>query len=232
MARVQAAHLTLVALAVNAPPCGHCRQFLQEVGGAEGLKVLLISGGAASLMAPLAPDGHRPDRSALALALKREQAGQAHRVGLPELLPLAFGPRDLGVEGERIGLPQVVPLLLGPVPPGLEEEAEAALGAASSLCYAPYSGCRSGVALRTNQGLYRAGALECAAFNPTLSPLHAALVQVHAQEGAEGWGRITVALLAEEEGGVSYASVLTSLLPLLAPLARLVRLTLVRPPPT
>ena len=58
------------SLAVSALPCGCCRQFLQELAGAPGLKVMV------------APPGREPVC-----------------FSLDALLPRAFGPRDLGQSG-------------------------------------------------------------------------------------------------------------------------------------
>ena len=57
----------LTALAVSAAPCGHCRQYLNEIEGAGGLRVLI----------------------------QQASSGLVVRTSLRELLPLAFGPGDL-----------------------------------------------------------------------------------------------------------------------------------------
>jgi len=42
-------------------------------------------------------------------------------------------------------------------------------------CYTPYTGCTSGVAIITSAGkVYSGGYVESAAFNPSLTPFHAA----------------------------------------------------------
>lgn len=108
---------------------------------------------------------------------------------LSELLPSSFGPRDLGIDGgllqpENHGL-------------GLADEkdalAQAALQAAN-MSYAPYSKSFAGVAVRTKDGRIFSGAYaENAAFNPSLSPLQAALSQLNL--GGAGWGDIAEAVL-------------------------------------
>ena len=103
--------------------------------------------------------------------------GESHT--LAELLPSSFGPRNLGITG---GLLQRDDHGLS-----IDEEddlAQAAL-AAANLSYAPYSKSYAGVALRTRDGAIVSGAYaENAAFNPSLSPLQAALSQLNLRGGA------------------------------------------------
>ncbi|HUR83101.1 MAG TPA: cytidine deaminase [Thermoanaerobaculia bacterium] len=105
---------------------------------------------------------------------------------LSELLPSSFGPRDLGIEGG----------LLQRDDHGLaidehDELATAAL-AAANMSYAPYSKSYAGVALRTTGGAVVSGAYaENAAFNPSLSPLEAALSQLNLR----GWESVAECVL-------------------------------------
>ncbi len=107
---------------------------------------------------------------------------------LSELLPSSFGPRDLGIDGG----------LLQPENHGLaidetDDIAQAALQAAN-MSYAPYSKSFAGVAVRTKDGRIFSGAYaENAAFNPSLSPLQAALSQLNL--GGAGWRDIAEAVL-------------------------------------
>lgn len=107
---------------------------------------------------------------------------------LSELLPDSFGPRDLGIDGG----------LLQPENHGLaitetDDLAQAALQAAN-MSYAPYSKSFAGVAVRTKDGRRFSGAYaENAAFNPSLSPLQAALSQLNL--GGAGWSDIAEAVL-------------------------------------
>jgi cytidine deaminase len=106
---------------------------------------------------------------------------------LTELLPVAFGPRDLGIEGG----------LLQHDDHGLaiaetDELARAALTAAN-MSYAPYSRSFAGVALETRNGIVTGAYAENAAFNPSMSPLEAALSQLNLRRGA--WSDITAAVL-------------------------------------
>ncbi len=144
-------------LAVNAPPCGYCRQFLNELTTASQLRIM-IPGDTLSLSA---------------------------------LLPHAFGPRDLGVDG---GLLERAShgLVAGP---GEDELAQAALDAANRS-YAPYSKAWAGVALRTGDGTIASGAYaENAAFNPSISPLEVALSMLNLRGYA--WTDIAAAVLVQ-----------------------------------
>ena len=107
---------------------------------------------------------------------------------LSELLPSSFGPRDLGIDGG----------LLQPENHGLaidetDDLTQTALQAAN-MSYAPYSKSYAGVAVRTKDGRIFSGAYaENAAFNPSLSPLQAALSQLNL--GGAGWGDIAEGVL-------------------------------------
>ncbi|MDQ3282727.1 MAG: cytidine deaminase [Acidobacteriota bacterium] len=93
---------------------------------------------------------------------------------LTELLPSAFGPRDLGIDG---GLLQADDHFL--TIESDDELARAAL-AAANMSYAPYSKAFAGVAVRTSDGTIASGAYaENAAFNPSMSPLEVALSQLN-----------------------------------------------------
>jgi len=93
---------------------------------------------------------------------------------LAELLPNAFGPRDLGIEGgllqrENHGLSI-----------GTDDELARQALVAANMSYAPYSKSYAGVALRTSDGFVVTGAYaENAAFNPSMSPLEVALSQLN-----------------------------------------------------
>ena len=127
-------------IAVNAAPCGYCRQFLNELTTADRLIVAM-------------PNETR---------------------SLRELLPSAFGPRDLGIEG---GLMQRIDHGLT-IDDG-DALAKTALEAAN-MSYAPYSKSYAGVALRTASGRVVSGPYaENAAFNPSMSPLEVALSRLN-----------------------------------------------------
>jgi cytidine deaminase len=111
---------------------------------------------------------------------------------LQSLLPNAFGPADLGINAGLMS-PQSHKLTLTG---DCDELAEAALTAANAS-YAPYSFSYAGVALRTKDGAIYTGSLaENAAFNPSLSPLEAAIVALIIR-GGKSYADITEAVLVE-----------------------------------
>lgn len=117
--------------------------------------------------------------------------GQSRR--LSELLPSSFGPRDLGIDG---GLLEARHHRLR-----IDDGDEAALAAlaAANMSYAPYSKSYAGVALRTHDGTIVSGAYaENAAFNPSLSPLQAALSQLNLRGFA--WDAIAEVVLVRVDG--------------------------------
>jgi cytidine deaminase len=165
----------VAAIAVTAAPCGHCRQFMNEMS-ATGEFVILVENKAPSK--------------------------------LSSLLPMAFGPRDLGFkEGgfpvRKIGLelPQVSD----------DKLAQAALDAAAHS-YAPYSESPCGLAIGTKLGgVYKGSYIENAAFNPSLSPLQTALVQLIM--AGEDYSAITRVVLVEiDDAKISQASVTRAVL--------------------
>ena len=80
--------------------------------------------------------------------------------------------------------------------PSPEEVTQAALNAANSS-YAPYSLSYAGVALKTSDGrIYTGGVAENAAFNPSMSPLEAAVVTLTIN-GGKKYSDITDAVLVE-----------------------------------
>jgi cytidine deaminase len=128
----------ILAIAVSAAPCGHCRQFLQEVDGEGKMQIIIPN------------------------ALPRP---------LSYFLPEAFGPKDLGLEGNLLSCPNVAFCLKEEDP--LVKYAQTAANAS----YSPYTSSKSGVAVQMKDGkIYTGSYMENAAFNPSLSPLQSALV--------------------------------------------------------
>jgi cytidine deaminase len=92
---------------------------------------------------------------------------------LTSLLPDAFGPGDLGVTAALMS-PQSHNLKIDSDDPVVR----AALAAANAS-YAPYTFSYAGVALRTRDGeIYAGQVAENAAFNPSMSPLEQAVVNL------------------------------------------------------
>ena len=112
---------------------------------------------------------------------------------LRALLPSAFGPRDLGIEG---GLMQREEHSLSLA--SSDALTLAALGAARRS-YAPYSKSYAGVAVQTSDGMVATGAYaENAAFNPSMSPLEVALSQLNL--GGGSFDVIAEAVLVSVDG--------------------------------
>jgi cytidine deaminase len=178
-------------IAVSAAPCGYCRQFLHELVTADRLEVLL------------------PERPATALSA---------------LLPGAFGPRDLGVAGGLMQ-PQAHGLALvasasgeggsGDEARALDATVAAALAAANAS-YAPYGKTYAGVALRTADGsLYDGRYAENAAFNPSMSPMQAALA--HLTLCGRAFADIRAAALVESAGPVGQRDAAATVLAAVSP---------------
>jgi cytidine deaminase len=138
---------------------------------------------------------------------------------LAELLPFAFGPADLGFKNGAFPVRESN-LVLANAPDDLTR---AALDAARHS-YAPYSQSTSGVAIATKGGrIHRGSYLENAAFNPSLSPLQAALIQLVL--AGEEFSKISRVVLVEDgAGNISQESVTRAALSSLAPTASVLRI--------
>lgn len=133
----------LASIAIGGTPCGHCRQFINELSTAMQLRVIL------------------PNTEPIPIAT---------------LLPGAFGPHSLNNQG---GMMQPENHQLHLVTPSEDQLVLAALEMANKS-YAPYSKSYSGVALLAQTGQIYAGPYaENVAFNPSVSPLQAALIQMN-----------------------------------------------------
>ncbi len=174
----------LACLAVTAAPCGHCRQFLNELPNAPELKLLVT--------------GSSPTT-------------------LRSLLPQPFGPKDLEVTDRLFSGKKADLELISPV----EDELASAALEAASRSYAPYTKARSGIAVKsTTKTVYKGSYIENAAFNPSLSPLQAALVGLIM--GGEKPAGISSAVLVElENAPISQKSATRAVLEAIAPAASL-----------
>lgn len=173
----------LVAIALSAAPCGHCRQFLNEIGGNSSLVILTP---------------HSPQTT------------------LAELLPADFGPRDLGLEGNLLSVADQCPIVFH------ASKIIARAIEAANASYAPYSKAKSGVAIRTSDGkIYIGSHLENAAFNPSISPLQAALVALIADQ--RDYSEIQeVALYEQADAKISHEGVTREILANIAPDAKVI----------
>jgi len=106
-----------------------------------------------------------------------------HVLRLADLYPWPFSPSALGVEVDdptRSAWPG-----LEVVSDTLPDEAAEALLAAGRRAHAPYSGCPSAAVLRLRDGRFlAAGCVESVSFNPTITALQAALVELAAVGGS------------------------------------------------
>ena len=115
---------------------------------------------------------------------------------LAELLPHSFGPKDLGIEA---GMPMAFEKAVF-----LEKNGDALVETALSEAnktYAPYSHCNAAVAIELKDGRSVSGRYyENAAFNPSLSPMQAALIM--AVTGGYKWTDIKRGVLVERADNV------------------------------
>ncbi|KAL6984673.1 cytidine deaminase [Sarracenia purpurea var. burkii] len=180
----------LLAFAVSAAPCGHCRQFLQELRHASDLQISITSE---------QPTSFKP---------------------LSSILPNPFGPFDLldnhtplllephhnGLSIPNLSISNSANLSNGDCDSDFlnsknQRELEVAALEAANNSHAPYSGCPSGSALMDCDGkIYRGSYTESAAYNPSLGPVQAALVAYVAGGGGGGYDRIVAGVLVEREG--------------------------------
>ena len=215
---MRAGERALKAIATTAAPCGHCRQFMNELRGAASMRVII-------------PDPGDTGTS----ARKRHLV-----LPLCDLLPHSFGPLDLTHDeslplmleerhnGLRFVPGWIIPGGIGAATDELDAAAAALALTEANAAYAPYSASPAGLALVDDDGAMHAGrSVESAAYNPTMSPLHAALVAAVGGAGmgdANGgeWGRIESATLVEMSGApVQYAGTVALILKTIAPRARL-----------
>ncbi len=156
----------LQSLAVSAAPCGYCRQFLYELVTEKQFNVLLPT-------------------------------GQGYNYTLNPItyyLPDAFGPHDLGIQGGLMD-PKYCTHALKLQNSSNDPVILAALQAAQT-CYAPYTNGYCGCAVQTSSGdIYAGRYAENAAYNPSMSPLEAALSFMNMSQPEPGPVQINRAVL-------------------------------------
>ena len=178
----------ITALAVTDPPCGLCRQFLAEYGDkAKAIKVITLD----------------------------HENGSFASTCLEDLLPGSFGPQNLGnQDGLSRGGSRKTEIKLEI--PTIDPLAVEALAAAVQS-YAPYTHNLAGCALELETGrTVSGGHVENAAFNPSLSPLHTALIRLNLGSLKEEV-RINRAVLVEKTTIISQKPAVEPLLHVLAP---------------
>ncbi|KAL3132799.1 hypothetical protein ABBQ38_006726 [Trebouxia sp. C0009 RCD-2024] len=190
----------ITKIAVSAAPCGHCRQFYSELCCADSIRFFFGS--------------------------------KKQSYGLADILPQRFGPADLLSDPNT-------PLLLQPQHNSIEltsesqelvasrnevpflEATKAALRQAVHS-YAPYSHCPSGLAIVTAAGaVYSGPYLESAAFNPSLGPLQAAVIDA-VTDGIAYYTEVQEVVLVEiRDAHVQHAANVRIILEQIAPSALL-----------
>lgn len=174
-------------IAITAAPCGYCRQFLYELEGSHKLTVIL----------------QKPDK------------GEVTQCSLSDLLPLAFDPNELGSEtGLMASAAQQLDLCLQL---SSDDPFVVKALAAAKNSYAPYSHNPAGCVIQANNDKIYAGRYaENAAFNPSLSPLHTAIIRMN-MDDFESENKITRAVLVERPTSISQRAVCELLLQTVAP---------------
>lgn len=238
----------LVALGATHAPCGHCRQWLQELQPAPGSLRVLV--------APQHGATHATGATLAALLPAAFGPGELLQPGSPDAPLRLLGNRHAGLQLDAAARRAVAALRAAAAPGGGDAEAadtaEASLAAiyaalaAANGCHAPYSRTPAGAALvlrpRAAAGeggaaaagwaVVAGGSAESAAFNPSVTPLQAALAAAVARGAdvvGESPGRPAVAagvLLQLAGGAVDHAPAASHLLLCAAPGATLVVLGL------
>jgi cytidine deaminase len=147
---------TISKLHISAEPCGHCRQWLNEIKGAEKMKVQI----------------HGPSD-------RPTEASEASDLG--SYSRNLFGPKNLGVVGDLLTPTSVklqrVQTVPNAKPPPLRDDLVQATLQQAEKSYAPYSKSYAAVGLLLDNDQVVTGPyLENCAFNPSLQPFQAARI--------------------------------------------------------
>jgi cytidine deaminase len=170
------------AIAVTAAPCGHCRQFMNEMAPSGDIQVLIAGNPGVTLTA---------------------------------LLPMAFGPKNLGFADGALPVKEVNLAR----PKGQSDDLTLAALDGARKSYAPYTKAHSGIAIATQSGRIHKGAyIENVAFNPSLSPLQTALAALIVA-GDDMSAIARVVLVETEDAKISQKSVTEAALTAIAPSA-------------
>ena len=195
---------------------------VETVGAEQAAVINALNGGERGIVALAVI--HPPSGYCRQFLYELETGGDL-RVFLPDrslklktLLPSSFGPKDMGQAGALLNSPRNNLHLVRP------SKDSVVLHALEAACrsYAPYTHCPSGVALATIDQSFAGSYCENAAFNPSLSPLQAALVSLysHGRELGE-IRRCTLVERAKVYGTqVSQAASTECLLKILSPKAQ------------
>ncbi|XP_058722316.1 cytidine deaminase 1-like [Vicia villosa] len=189
-------------LAVSAAPCGHCRQFLQEIRGASDIPLLITS-----------ESESKSEFTSLSEFL-------SHPFGphdlLPKHVPLLLEPRNNDLSFLDTGSNVYSNnnnnnnnnsnIIQSSISISISKLKIAALEAANES-HAPYSESPSGVALLDSRGnVYKGSYMESAAYNPSLGPVQTAIIGfiagASAGDGSAEYGELVEAVLVEKDDAV------------------------------
>jgi cytidine deaminase len=180
--------LGLSSLAASAVPCGHCRQFLNELSRASALNIIW------------------PDSKPAAY----------ESTSLLQLLPDAFGPANLGIQGAFMGSDNEPPDLII-ANSHLDDLQTQALHAAQAS-YGPYTGAFAGCAIATNgEQVFVGRGVENAAFNPSLTAVQAAFAILNMSRARGDLAAITRVVLVERAPTVTQLPFTRSFIDALTP---------------
>lgn len=163
----QQGETSLQFLATSAAPCGHCRQFIYEVAGTRTFPILMPKESFSShyLTMQTSKDIKEIDSS----------NSPYLSIELTELLPLAFGPKNLDCDTQ---LMQPLKTNLKPIEMTQDALSKRAFSSAKNS-YAPYSKNFVGCAIELITGeIYTGRYAENAAHNPSLQAFTAAISQL------------------------------------------------------
>jgi cytidine deaminase len=177
----------LQALAINAAPCGYCRQFLYELTTAKTLNILL--------KASIDPNDYSYTSNPLTY-----------------YLPDAFGPEDLGVKGGLMEAEAHGLSIIG----GDATAQEALAGANACYSPYTYDFCSVAVKDANGQ-VYVGRYAENAAYNPSMSPLESSLAFMNMNLPVQSVLTITEAVLVEASSIISQKDVTKAVLSSIAP---------------
>jgi cytidine deaminase len=136
-----------------------------------------------------------------------------HRLSMAQLYPWPFDPDYLGEAGYIPGTKTPRALAANDLPAATAH----ALLDAAERAHAPYSKCPGAVVFTLSDGSLVSGfAIESVAFNPTMGPLQAALINL-AANGHDGGDIASAALATRLDGDVDYRASTIELLGKVAP---------------
>jgi len=139
---------SLTGLAISAPPCGHCRQFLFEAVGSNDFPIFIPT--------------------------EQQRSNQVEITSLSKLLPLAFGPLDLGGH-YFFEHPSFTHHAFEPI----EDRADSFVFQAvqqAGLSYVPYTNNYCACVVKTADNTLTSGvSIENAAYNPSITAMASAM---------------------------------------------------------